>query len=183
MSAKSSQEAMPIAIKENVGTITVNKKLYSADVLFGTAFGFLDRAYIQLDVVDKDRIKVEIEARSGIRFSLKELVGEFKNELVNQALRVKLAKQTEEVRTMIVGRAIGLSIPADAPAPALLQYPSCQTCHRKFAKLLAEEEDSLDFWTTHLESPFHGKKSTAKKTVGPRNNCSSLRWCHDLAIP
>ena len=77
MSAKSSQEAMPIAIKENVGTITVNKKLYSADVLFGTAFGFLDRAYIQLDVVDKDRIKVEIEARR-IRFSLKELVGEFK---------------------------------------------------------------------------------------------------------
>ena len=168
MSAKSSQEAMPIAIKENVGTITVNKKLYSADVLFGTAFGFLDRAYIQLDVVDKDRIKVELEARPGIRFSLKELVGEFKNELVNQALRVKLAKQTEEVRTMIVGRATGLSIPADAPAPAPAPVPVLPDLPPEVAKLLAEEEDSLDFLDDPLGIAIPWEEKYGKEDGGAK---------------
>ncbi len=145
MPAKKAQGASPVATQTrgSVGTVIVHKTLYPADVLFGTAFGFLDRAYLHLDVQDADRIKVEIEARPGTRFSLDELVGEFKNELVNQALRVKLAKQTEKVRTMIVGRAIADAIPVEgAPAPAVPALPDLPP---EVAKLLAEEEDSLDF--------------------------------------
>jgi len=169
MPAKKAQGASPVATQTqgSTGTVLVHKTLYPADVLFGTAFGFLDRAYLHLDVQDADRIRVEIEARPGTRFSLDELVGEFKNELVNQSLRHKLAKQTEKVRTMIVGRAIGEAIPVEgaptqpAAAPALPDLPP------EVAKLLAEEEDSLDFLDDPLGIAVPWEEKYGKKEGEP----------------
>lgn len=171
MPAKKAQGASPIATQTrgSVGTVVVHKTLYPADVLFGTAFGFLDRAYLHLDVQDADRIKVEIEARPGTRFALDELVGEFKNELVNQALRHKLAKQTEKVRTMIVGRAIAEAIPLEGTtaAPAQPAAPALPDLPPEVAKLLAEEEDSLDFLDDPLGIAVPWEEKYGKKDGEP----------------
>lgn len=171
MPAKKAQGASPVATQTqgSFGTVLVHKALYPADVLFGTAFSFLDRAYLLLDVEDKDRFRVDIEARPGSRFSLDELVGEFKNELVNQALRYKLARQTEKVRTMIVGRAIAEALPVEGgPAPSQAPAaPALPDLPPEVAKLLAEEEDSLDFLDDPLGIAVPWEEKYGKKDGEP----------------
>lgn len=137
------QPAVEITTKGETATLSLHKDLYPTDALFGTAFTFLDRCFIHLDVDGADRITVQLTARPGSPVALKEVAGEFENELVNQVLRFKLAKATEKVRTTLVGRAIGLAIPEEeTAAPAAPAVPDLPP---EVAKLLAEEEDSLDF--------------------------------------
>lgn len=139
--------AVTVKVDGELGVLLVHRDLYPNDVLFGTAFAFLDRCYVHLDVADDDRVAVRLAPRPGTPFAAAELAGEFGNELVNQALRHKLSRQTEKVRTMIIGRAIGLAQPGEgAPAasglPATPQVPDLPP---EVAKLLAEEDENLDF--------------------------------------
>jgi His-Xaa-Ser system protein HxsD len=145
MPAKKSADPsqMEVTTNGNKMTVLVHKALYPTDVLFGAAFTFLDRCFIHLDMADGDRIRVELEARPESRFSLEALLGDFKNELVSQSVRRDLARKTEKVRAMIVGRAIVEAVPSErAPAP---RPSAVQNLPPEVAKLLAEEEDSLDF--------------------------------------
>lgn len=160
---KAGDSVIRSTVKGDTGTITLAKSLYSLDTLYGTAFVFLDRCWIHLDQ-EGDYISVELAKRPGVVIDLNILIGEFQNELINQAVRIKLAKETEKVRTMIVGRAIGQAIPEENHAPAPRDVPELPP---EVAKLLAEEEDSLDF----LDDPLgiavpweekYGKKEGAK---------------------
>ena len=137
-------------VKGDAAVIRFHKSLYSTDALFGTAFVFLDRCYIHMDIVGDDHVEVELVPRAGGKWSLTDLAGEFCNEMVNQALRFKLAKQTEKVRTMIVGRAIGESIPTSEPVSEGPIASAVPDLPPEVAKLLSEEEESLDF----LDDPF-----------------------------
>ena len=123
-------------------TLTVHKSLYPPDVLFGTAFTFLDRCYVFLDVADKDRTRVELTPRPASAWTAEALAGEFCNELVTQAVRLRLAKETEKVRSLIVGRAIGEALPGPEAPPA---SPGLADLPPEVAKILAEEESDLDF--------------------------------------
>ena len=126
------------ATKEpGVARVVVNNSLYPQDVVFGAAFTFLDRAYLHLDVVDENSTSVEIRPRPGQ--CAETLAGEFDNELVTQAVRLRLARETSELRTMIVGRAIGEAQPRQPRPAAEPELPP------EIAKILAEEEESLDF--------------------------------------
>jgi His-Xaa-Ser system protein HxsD len=155
------ESTVETTVGEGTATLVVHKSLYPTDVLFGTAFGFLDRCFVFLDMVDKDRVRVELTARPGVDPAA--VVGEFKNELVNQAVRLRLAKQTEEVRTMVVGRAIGQSIPVaeEAPQPAPVPFPA--DLPPEVAKILAEEEESLDFLDDPLGIAVPWEEKYAKK--------------------
>lgn len=147
MPAKKASKESPKISKngKDKAVIKVHRKLYPKDVLFGTAFGFLELAFIQLDMADKDHIEVSIQVKPGrTNLSVQDIAGEFANELVNQAVRLKLAKDTEEVRANIVGRAIAQSVPVrdSGPAPEPAPAPDLPP---EVAKILAEEDDSLDF--------------------------------------
>lgn len=148
------------------GFLSVHKTLYPNEVLYGTAFAFLDRCYVHLDVEDADRIRVELTPRPGSALTAAELAGEFKNELVNQALRFKLAKQTEKVRTMIVGRAIGEAIPDEAPASQSPRAPQVPDLPPEVARLLAEEDDGLDFLDDPLGIAVPWEEKYGKKKDG-----------------
>jgi len=156
------------------GFVSVHKTLYPTDVLFGTAFAFLDRCYVHLDVEDADRIRIELTPRPGSGMSATEMAGEFTNELINQALRFKLAKQTEKVRTMIVGRAIGEAQPYESMSdegrdegpdrgPDTYQIPDLPP---EVAKLLAEEDDGLDFLDDPLGIAVPWEEKYGKKKDG-----------------
>lgn len=122
--------------------LTVHKTLYPKDVLFGTAFAFLDRCYVHLDMADADHVRVSLRVKPGVAgLTAHEAAGEFGNEMVNQAVRLRLAKATEEVRTEIVKRAIGSSL----PPPAVKTPPPPPDLPPEVAKILAEEDDNLDF--------------------------------------
>lgn len=145
-----SRSEFKATVKGDAAVINFHKSLYSTDALFGTAFVFLDRCYVHCDMADANHVQVTLVPRAGSKWSLAELAGEFKNEMVNQALRFKLAKQTEKVRTMIVGRAIGESIPPDQEIPGEVAATPVPDLPPEVAKLLSEEEESLDF----LDDPF-----------------------------
>lgn len=126
-------------------TIRVHRKLYPKDVLFGTAFGFLELAFIHLDVADKEHIEVSMRVKPGkTSLSPRDLAGEFANELINQAIRLKLAKDTEKVRATIIERAIAQSVPIGDTQPRSEPSPA-PDLPPEIAKILAEEDDSLDF--------------------------------------
>ncbi|MBP7125552.1 His-Xaa-Ser system protein HxsD [Myxococcota bacterium] len=128
------------------GSLLVHKNLYSKEVLFGTAFTFLDRCYVHLDVADPDRIRVQLRPRPNSPWTAEDLAGEFANELVNQALRFHFSKQTEKVRSQIITRAIALAGAGDlAPSQAQVPGASVPDLPPEVAKLLAEEDEILDF--------------------------------------
>jgi len=125
-----------------------------------------------------DRIRIELTPRPGSGMSATEMAGEFTNELINQALRFKLAKQTEKVRTMIVGRAIGEAQPYDSMSdqqrdggpdrgpdggPDTYQIPDLPP---EVAKLLAEEDDGLDFLDDPLGIAVPWEEKYGKKKDG-----------------
>lgn len=151
----------------DTAVLTIHKSLYPKDVLFGTAFVFLDRCYVHLDMADEDHVRVSLRVKPGVSGqTAADMAGEFGNEMVAQAVRLRLAKTTEPVRTEIVKRAIGQSLPAPQPARTPPPPPDLPP---EVAKILAEEDDNLDF----LDDPLgiavpweekYGKKDGEKAT-------------------
>jgi len=92
--------------------ILVNRRIYPLEVVYAASYVFMDRCYVFLDRPDKDHLLVRLRARpdcSKSRFQA--IVGEYENELINQALRRKVAKRTENVREAIVHRALFSALP------------------------------------------------------------------------
>ncbi len=148
--------------------LTVHKTLYPKDVLFGTAFAFLDRCYVHLDMADADHVRVSLRVKPGLAgLTAEEAAGEFGNEMVNQAVRLRLAKATEAVRTEIVKRAIGESLPAPAPASSRTPPPP-PDLPPEVAKILAEEDDSLDFLDDPLGIAVPWEEKYGKKDETPK---------------
>ena len=149
-------------------SFTVNRRIYGTDALLGTAYAFLDRCYILLDVADRDHYKVTLWAKPYGVQSLDELAGEFMNELVNEALRYRIAKQTERTREMVIARAIGHSIPVEAPQQD--SKAPLEDLPPEVARILEEEDDSLDFLEDPLgiavpwEEKFGKKKTDGEST-------------------
>jgi len=153
------------------GTLLVHKDLYPKEVLFGTAFTFLDRCYVHLDVADPQRIQVRLRPRPSSSWTADELAGEFANELVNQALRLHFSRQTEKVRTQVVARAIALAGAGDLEAPQSQAAPggSVPDLPPEVAKLLAEEDEILDFLDDPLGIAVPWEEKYGKDGKAPKD--------------
>ena len=101
--------------KENKIIIPVNSQLYPLEAIYGAAYVFLDRAYLFLDGNPKGQIVVSLGGKEKLtKKQLKDLAGEFCNELLNYALRDKISKNNQKIREYIVARAL-LSTEKEAP--------------------------------------------------------------------
>jgi len=102
-----------------VAEVALERNLYPLDVIYGAAYVLIDRAYLLLDRRPEDgRIVVRIEDREpGDETSLRALVGEFSNELLNQALRRKITRQNkvelEAIVTQALAGATGALLPGE----------------------------------------------------------------------
>jgi His-Xaa-Ser system protein HxsD len=131
----------------------VSKKFYSKDALYGTAYVFLDRCYVQLDVADEGHYLVAIRPKPEQgKLDLNTLAGEFENELINEEMRIKLAKETLDIRTKIVGTAIAQSmpLPSEEEPTDTPEMPDFKDLPPEVVKILKEEDEDLDF----LEDPL-----------------------------
>jgi His-Xaa-Ser system protein HxsD len=87
--------------------ITLNRKLYTLEVVYGTAYVFIDRCYVLLDIDEQGALVVRLRGKQPLdEDHLEALAGEFANELINQLLRVKISKRNAKVREAIVSRAL-----------------------------------------------------------------------------
>jgi len=131
----------------------VSKKFYSKDALYGTAYAFIDRCYVHLDIADESHYLVAIRPKPEFtKLDLHAIAGEFENELINQELRVKLAKETFDIRTKIVGTAIAQSmpLPPEQRPTSTPDVPDYKDLPPEVVKILQEEDEDLDF----LEDPL-----------------------------
>lgn len=92
--------------------IVVNQKLYPLEVIYQTAYIYIDRCYVLLGRPAKDQVSVRLKARPDCsKADFEAIVGEFENELLAQALRRKVAQRTEGAREAIIHRALFSAMP------------------------------------------------------------------------
>jgi len=83
-----------------------NTKIYPLEVILSTAYLFIDRAYVFLQTKG-DNIEVSLKGKKKISLKqLEAIKGEFYNELLNCALRLKIAKRNKDIRQYIVQQAL-----------------------------------------------------------------------------
>lgn len=99
--------------------ILVEQDLYPVESILGAAYVFTDRCYVLLERGADAKVKVSLTAKPGTaRDAFDTIAGEFQNELLAQALRRQLAQRHENVRELIVARALfGAAPHAAAPGP------------------------------------------------------------------
>jgi His-Xaa-Ser system protein HxsD len=93
--------------EENKIVVSVNPEIYPLEAIYGAAYVFLDKAYLFLDGNPKNQVMVTIKGKGKLnKKQLKDLAGEFYNELLNCALRDKISQANQKIRELIVARAL-----------------------------------------------------------------------------
>lgn len=104
--------------KENTLVLSLNPQLYSLGVIYGASYVFIDRAYILLDGDAKKLVKVFIKGKKKLSSKgLEALAGEFKNELLNYALREKLNQASRKIRECTIEKALAIPDPGISEQP------------------------------------------------------------------
>jgi His-Xaa-Ser system protein HxsD len=87
-------------------TLSLDIALYPREVLYAAAYVFLDRAYVLLDRTGK-RYLVHVRGKQPLsEAELRAMAGEFENELLAQALRLKVAKANQRIIEQVTALAI-----------------------------------------------------------------------------
>lgn len=85
----------------------VNEEIYSLTSVMKTAYMFIDKVYIYFDYEKEKSIRVEFSSKETYdKNFMEKIIGEFYNELLNQTLRLKIFKDTKNIRELILGRAL-----------------------------------------------------------------------------
>lgn len=93
--------------KENKIKFEIDSKLYDLDVIYGAAYSFIDRAYIYLDGNPTKKIEVYLKGKEKLKKEqLKNLAGEFLNELINVQLRYQISEKNKKIREYIASAAL-----------------------------------------------------------------------------
>ncbi len=82
-----------------------SKELYPKSVLIKSAYNFTDRAYIHLDQ-NENYYLVEITYKDNASFDFQE----FENEMLAQAARYEVYKQTKTIRQLTIARALASTV-------------------------------------------------------------------------
>jgi His-Xaa-Ser system protein HxsD len=81
-------------LEQSLVRLTVDTNLYSREAVLGAAYIFTDRCYVLLDAPEKDKLSVELKARTSLdQEALEVIAGEFGNELLSQTLREVVSRQ------------------------------------------------------------------------------------------
>ena len=96
----------------------VDAQLYPLEAVEAACQGFVERAYVRLSR-DGGRIAVRLSPKMAMaREGLEALEGEFHNELLHQALRLRVSEANRKIREFIVTKALVSAQPASQlPAP------------------------------------------------------------------
>jgi His-Xaa-Ser system protein HxsD len=87
-------------------TLSLDVGLYPRDVLYAAAYVFIDRAYVRLDR-DGPRYLVHLRGKQALdEATLRAMAGEFGNELLAQALRLRVVRANQRLIEDITGLAI-----------------------------------------------------------------------------
>lgn len=87
-----------------------SKDIYPKSVLIKSAYNFIDKAYLHLDENENDYI-VSIVFKDNCTFDYHE----FENEMLAQAVRYEVYRQTKDIRKLTIARALASTIIDELP--------------------------------------------------------------------
>jgi len=156
------KDTVPVTVVklDNAVQFSVNPKVYPLDLVYQAAFIFIDRTYAYLDMDAKGQIVVQLKGKAALDApALDALAGEFRNELLNQAVRKQLAKENKRLRELIVAKAL-----FSAARPQELREVmdslesrrpvSEEPAPRPWDDATKEEQDELDRLLAEIEKDF-----------------------------
>ena len=85
-------------------TLLMDLRVYSIDAVLSAAYLFTDVCYIKVDTVDGDKALVQLSAKTPDTV-VEQIAKNFQNEVIDQQLRLRLRRETEEIRRMIIAEA------------------------------------------------------------------------------
>ncbi len=91
---------------ESSCTCGIDTAVYPLEAVVKSAYLFLDRCYILLYHDAEGTLRVRLKCTSRTRADIHTIVDEFLNELLNQSLRYQIAKETRNLRELIMARAL-----------------------------------------------------------------------------
>ena len=130
----------------------VDESIYPIEALYGACYLFLERCYVFLSRTASGGIAVRLTAREAASAAeLEALAGEFGNELLSQATRLRLSQSTARIREFYTAAALR----AAASAPSVDEL---------LAELESEEllEDPLEIMVPWEET--HGTKQNESES-------------------
>ncbi|MFO0629308.1 MAG: His-Xaa-Ser system protein HxsD [Polyangiales bacterium] len=108
-------------------TITVSSSVYPLEAVYGAAYIFLDRCYVLLDRPSETSLSVTLAAkRDASPEALRALTGEFANELLSQAWRLKILDENRAILETVTAQALAgaMGPPPEPAAPSLDELAS-----------------------------------------------------------
>lgn len=142
--------------------IPVQMALYSLEAVYKACYPFLEHAYLRLEGDPAGTVTVSMTAKPGVPDErLERMAGEFQNELLHHALRLKVSASNQKVREYIVLRALS-SAEGAPPAPAAQAPVMDDALEREIEKLLAEVEKGAGADPLKIAVPWEEKQKKAK---------------------
>lgn len=111
---KKMKNIIKTTFRENEIIFEITTKIYPKEVIYKTCYFFIDKVFIYLDIINKDFVAVSLKGKKNLsKKQLKNIEGEFLNELLNVLLRENVSKRNQKILEYIIGGAITASLPGN----------------------------------------------------------------------
>lgn len=108
----------------------VDERIYPLEAVQNAAYAFTDRAFVRLEPGDAGKLKVSLSSKPAPEGpDADTLRGEFDNELVHQALRLRVSESNRKIREFVVTKALVSAQPSAVTAAAAAEAAvACVEC-------------------------------------------------------
>ena len=106
----------------------VEERLFPAQAVQAAAYAFTDRVYARFEPAREGVLKLVLAFKGETPAAARQaLDGEFRNELLHQALRLRVSEANQKIREFIVTKALVSAQPAGVAAASREDVP-CEEC-------------------------------------------------------
>lgn len=104
-------------MKNKEKMLKLNKNIYPVEAVVNTAYFFIDKIYVLLDIDSRGNVLVYLTPKNNTgKRQIDTLIKEFYNELLNQKIRIKISKDAKKIREKIITSALASALPL-SPSP------------------------------------------------------------------
>lgn len=93
------------SIKDNYASLELQQEIYPLTVVKNALVNFTEKLCIKLEI-NNNKIIVKIFIQDIDKQNLEKYIGEIYNELLREATRYDISKETKNIRELIIGRAL-----------------------------------------------------------------------------
>lgn len=139
----------------------INAKCHAFESVLNAAHVFIDKFYVFFDGDPKSAVSVFLKPKneSASRKEIAKAAGEFANEILNQELRLQLAKNNKQLREYIVGQALF------GASPEQMSKKEEDASEKELDKILEKELKALE---------AEEKKAAKKEKTGKKDPLNIL---------